>query len=540
MIGNFTYCNPTKLYFGKDSLDRLNDELPKYGPRVLLVYGGGSIKRNGIYDAVLMILRDHGKVVSEVSGVMPNPTLEKLYEGLKIARESNADLILAVGGGSVCDYAKALAVSVHCAEDPWEKYYVRFEEPSCRIIPVGCVFGGAVHDCVSGFMSLRAKGANLPALTQGSLGRWYTQAYSVFLMVLLLLVVAVFINVPANLAAGLAAPAAPDVPWFWVFVGVIFLYYVVATLFPVDKIIGAIYPFFGAILLLGSLAMLGALIWNGLSQPWLFTETEAFRAGMFHDQPIIPCLFVTIACGILSGFHATQSPIVARTMKSERQARATYYGMMIAEGVIAMVWAGAGMAIYNLFPELMAQPATNALMESTRTFLGSWMGTVTVLSVIVLAITSGDTALRSLRLTLAELTHVPQRRFVARLGLCLPLIAIVAALLWWSNLSAESFEWLWKYFAWGNQILAASTLMVCTVWLMRRGVAPWFTLLPGMFMTFVVTSFILWSDPSHAGCPYGLNLPIRIAYAIAGVFTFFAAVSVIRLGSAKPADAEAN
>ncbi len=139
MIGNFTYCNPTKLYFGKDSLDRLNDELPKYGPRVLLVYGGGSIKRNGIYDAVLMILRDHGKVVSEVSCVMPNPTLEKLYEGLKVARESNVDLILAVGGGSVCDYAKALAVSVHCDEDPWEKYYVRFEEPSCRIIPVGCV-----------------------------------------------------------------------------------------------------------------------------------------------------------------------------------------------------------------------------------------------------------------------------------------------------------------------------------------------------------------------------------------------------------------
>ncbi len=398
------------------------------------------------------------------------------------------------------------------------------------IIPIGCVFGGAVHDCVSGFMSVRTRGANLPALTEGSLGKWYAQAYAVFLMVLLLLVVAVFINVPANLAAGLTAGAAPGVPWFWVFVGVIFLYYVVATLFPVDKIIGRIYPFFGAVLLVGSLAMLGALVWNGLADPTLLTETEGFKAGMFKDQPIIPCLFVTIACGIISGFHATQSPIVARTMMSERQARATYYGMMIAEGVIAMVWAGAGMAIYNRFPELMAQPATNALMASTKTFLGSWMGTVTVLSVIVLAITSGDTALRSLRLTLAEMLRLPQRRFVARLGLCLPLIALVGALLWWSNLSAESFEWLWKYFAWGNQILAASTLMVCTVWLMRRGVAPWFTLIPGMFMTFVVCSFILWSDPSHAGCPYGLNLPIRVAYAIAGVFTFFAAAFVVSLG----------
>ena len=275
------------------------------------------------------------------------------------------------------------------------------------------------------------------------------------------------------------------------------------------------------------------LLGAGRARPWLFTETEGFRAGMFKDQPIVPCLFVTIACGIISGFHATQSPIVARTMVSERQARATYYGMMIAEGVIAMIWAGAGMAIYNLSPALMARPATEALMASTQTFLGSWMGTVTVLSVIVLAITSGDTALRSLRLTLAEMLRLPQRRFAARLGLCLPLIACVAALLWWSNLSAESFEWLWKYFAWGNQILAASTLMVCTVWLMRRGVAPWFTLLPGMFMTFVVCSFILWSDPSHAGCPYGLNLPIRVAYAVAGVFTFFAAAFVVSLGGRK-------
>ena len=145
------------------------------------------------------------------------------------------------------------------------------------IIPVGCVFGGAVHDCVSGFMSVRAKGANLPALTQGSLGRWYTQAYSIFLMVLLLLVVAVFINVPANLAAGLTAPVAPDLPWFWIFVGIIFLYYIVATLFPVDKIIGAIYPFFGAILLIGSLAMLGSLVWHGFSDPWLLASTPPSR-----------------------------------------------------------------------------------------------------------------------------------------------------------------------------------------------------------------------------------------------------------------------
>ena len=139
MLGNFTYCNPTKLYFGEDSLGFLDKELAKYGKNVVLIYGGGSIKKNGIYDAVLSALEKNGKSVAEISGVMPNPTLAKLYEGVEIARAHKADLLLAVGGGSVCDYAKAVAVSVHCKEDPWEKYYVRFEEPSCEIVPVGCI-----------------------------------------------------------------------------------------------------------------------------------------------------------------------------------------------------------------------------------------------------------------------------------------------------------------------------------------------------------------------------------------------------------------
>lgn len=139
MFGNFTYCNPTKLYFGEDSLNNLKTELRKYGNNVVLVYGGGSIKKNGIYDDVLRILTESGKNVAEISGVMPNPTLSKLREGIKIAREHQADLLLAVGGGSVCDYSKTVSVSVNCEEDPWEKYFVRFEEPECRLIPVGCV-----------------------------------------------------------------------------------------------------------------------------------------------------------------------------------------------------------------------------------------------------------------------------------------------------------------------------------------------------------------------------------------------------------------
>ena len=139
MLGNFTYCNPTKLYFGEGSVKYLKEELPKYGKNVVLVYGGGSIKKNGIYDAVTSVLKECQKDVAEIAGVMPNPTYDKLCEGMKIAREHKADLLLAVGGGSVCDYTKALAVSVHCTEDPWEKYYLRFEEPDCEIVPVGCV-----------------------------------------------------------------------------------------------------------------------------------------------------------------------------------------------------------------------------------------------------------------------------------------------------------------------------------------------------------------------------------------------------------------
>ena len=139
MLGNFTYCNPTKLYFGKGALRNLSEELPKYGKNVVLIYGGGSIKKNGIYDEICKILRENGKTVTEIAGVMPNPTLEKLYEGIAIVRKANADLLLAAGGGSVCDYTKALSVSAYCEEDPWEKYYIRFEEPTCKILPVGCV-----------------------------------------------------------------------------------------------------------------------------------------------------------------------------------------------------------------------------------------------------------------------------------------------------------------------------------------------------------------------------------------------------------------
>ena len=381
------------------------------------------------------------------------------------------------------------------------------------LIPLGNVLGGAVHDFVGGMMSLRNNGANLPKLINMNLGKGYYRFFSWFMIFLLFLVVAVFVNVPANLINLLT----PTDELFWVSVTAIFLYYIVATLFPVDKIIGRIYPLFGGMLLVGTVVIFVALLAEGISNPAIFTESEAFKAGLI-TQPIIPCLFVTIACGIMSGFHATQSPIIARTMRSERQARSSFYGMMILEGIIAMIWAGAGMAIYNMFPNLMAENPNNVLYYITDYFLGAGMGAVAIIAVIILSITSGDTAMRSMRLSLAEMLNIDQKLFYKRLLLCLPLIAIIAALIWWSNLSAATFGKLWNYFAWGNQVLAASTLLAATAWLIAQGKNYVITLIPGAFMTFIVSSFILWTSPAHGG-PMGRGWELIPAYIAAGVIT---------------------
>ncbi len=410
---------------------------------------------------------------------------------------------------------------------------IKFGKVALLIIPVGCVFAGAVHDFLGGMASIRDNGANLPKLVRDNLGRVYSAVFSWFMVVILLLVVAVFINVTAYL---FDKHFLPDAPFFWWIVGLIFLYYIVATLFPVDKIIGRLYPVFGALLIVGSIAIFGALVVAGAKDPSLLQESQAFldyKANVFDKggrSPLFPLVFVTIACGIISGFHATQSPIVARTMRSEREARATYYGMMIAEGVIAMIWAAAALAMYNLQPEDLKIVPAAVLGHITTHFLGAWMGGVTVLAVVVLAITSGDTALRSTRLSLSEMLHVPQQRLAARLTICTPLILVVAALLWWSNKSAASFGYLWNYFAWGNQLLSATTLMACTVWLLRNGKgfpASLVALIPGMFMTTVVVSFILWTTSAY-GQPYGFGVPLKLAiglgFATSVVFAIYAVV----------------
>ncbi len=421
---------------------------------------------------------------------------------------------------------------------------IKFGKIALLIIPAGCVLAGAVHDFLGGMVSIRSNGANLPKIIQNNLGRRWSAPFVTFLVVILMLVVAVFINIPAQLTAKQFFPGADA---FWGIVGVIFVYYVLATLFPVDKIIGTLYPFFGAMLLIGSVAICGALVVAGFKNPELLREgadflrykSETFDAG--GRSPLFPLLFVTIACGIISGFHATQSPIVARTMRSEREARATWYGMMIAEGVIAMIWAAAALAIYNLFPADLEKAPAVVLGHITTHFLGKWMGGITVLAVVILAVTSGDTALRSTRLSLAEMFRVPQERLVSRITICVPLIVVVALLLWWSNQSAKTFGHLWNYFAWGNQVLSATTLMACTVWLLRQGrgfAKSLVALIPGMFMTTVVVSFILWTSPAY-GQPVGLvpgGMPVKYAVALGALVAVVFAVYVIRIGKrAQPA-----
>ena len=393
---------------------------------------------------------------------------------------------------------------------------IKFGVIAFVIIPIGNIIGGAVHDFLAGMMSLRSDGANLPRLIRENIGEKFYFVFSCFMIFLLLLVVAVFINIPAQLIDGMI----PGRPVFWIAVLVIFAYYIAATLFPVDKIIGSLYPVFGGLLLLGSLAIFVAMLFKLQNAPELLSESAAFTEKMFtaqKGQPLIPMLFVTIACGIMSGFHATQSPIIARTMSSESQARSSFYGMMVLEGAIAMIWAGAALMIYNLFPALMSKAPGAVLGDITGHFLGKYAGTVTVVSVIVLAVTSGDTAMRSLRLSLAEIINISQSKFYSRITLCMPLIVIVSILLWWSNKSASTFNQLWNYFAWGNQVLAASTLAAAAVWLGVRKKNCWIAWIPGGFMTFVVITYILWISPAHGG-PLGFGLELNHAYLFAGFF----------------------
>lgn len=368
-------------------------------------------------------------------------------------------------------------------------------------IVFGSIFAGAVHDYLTGMISLRNNGAHLPQLAEKFLGRSLRHIVNGFALLLLLLVGTVFVTSPSNMINNLFGGDASTLI-FVIFV--IFAYYILATLLPVDKIIGRIYPFFGALLLISAVGIGVSLFAQGYKVP------EMSLTNMHPDGlPIWPLLFFTISCGALSGFHATQSPIISRTTMKESNGRSIFYGMMIVEAVIAMVWAGAAMAIFEPGELLgMIQAGTPALVvqEVATLMLGSIGGTLAILGVIVLPITSGDTAFRSARMIIADYLKIAQKKFSSRLWIALPLFAISYVL---TNMD---FQMLWQYFNWANQTTAVIALFVGAMYLYIKGRNHYIALIPGTFMLYAVWFYILTA-------PIGFKMDGPISYVIATIGT---------------------
>ena len=388
------------------------------------------------------------------------------------------------------------------------------------LLPLGNVLGGAVHDYFSGMISMRNNGYNVPALSRKFLGKGPAKVVMALISVALILVGAVFTNTPAALVnTPILAGSHVSPTLFWVAVAVIFAYYFVSTFFPIDKIIGRIYPIFGALLILASLAIFVGIIPNlNVLDEFCFADIMSNFHKHPAGQPIIPMLFVTIACGIISGFHSTQSPLVARTEVTEKTGRQTFYGMMIIEGLIGMIWAAGGMFIYHQMPELLTGASGVKVLSVLVSTVIPWapISILVVVGVIILAITSGDTSLRSLRLTIAELTGLEQTSVRNRLILTVPMFALCAVIIFWSNLNPEGFNILWNYFSWSNQLMAVCSLSVAVVYLRSKKKNFWIALIPCMFMTFITTDYILWVSPENLkGAPLGFGLDYKTALVIA-------------------------
>lgn len=376
-------------------------------------------------------------------------------------------------------------------------------------IVLGCVFAGAMHDYLSGMLSLRHGGAGLPELVGKYLGGGTRRVMLVFSVLLLVMVGAVFVYSPALIMGGLTASwtgATASSSMLWVCV--IFAYYVVATLMPVDKIIGKIYPLFAFALLFMAVSLFMVLLLKWPSLPELWT------AGLqpMTTQPLFPALFITVACGAISGFHATQSPLMARCMKSEKQGRPIFYGAMITEGVVALIWATVASWFFYDGGAAAVGSTTDAQTPEVVTAVShGWLGALgsvlALLGVVAAPITSGDTALRSARLIIAEFVGLKQTGLRDRLLICVPLFAVTGLLIWYNIADKDGFNTIWGYFGWANQTLAVFTLWTLTVWLTRSGKPFWVALLPALFMTAVCLSFILISKN-------GLGLPLVAGYSV--------------------------
>ncbi|MFI3333549.1 MAG: carbon starvation CstA family protein [Rikenellaceae bacterium] len=395
-------------------------------------------------------------------------------------------------------------------------------------ITLGGVFMGAMHDFVAAMMSLRHNGASLPEVVGHYLGGGARQFMRIFSVLLMVLVGAVFMSQPAELIAthveipveGLAFGATS---WELVIIlGVILIYYVMATLLPIDKIIGRIYPIFGSALLIMALGILGVLLFN--SGTYQIPELTSLTNGIANADkfPIIPMLFTTIACGAISGFHATQSPMMARCIESESETRFVFYGAMITESIIALIWAAIAMAFWGGVSGLNEAIAANGGSAAklidliTSQTLGPVVAAVVLVGVIACAITSGDTAFRSARLIVSDMLGVGQERLLPRLLVSIPLFAGALFIIF-----GLPFGAIWSYFAWTNQTLAVITLWSIVVYLASRRKPIVIALIPAIFMTYVCTSYIFVS-------PLMFSLSNRlVAYGLAGASTLLILVPIL-------------
>ncbi|MBR1807580.1 MAG: carbon starvation protein A [Selenomonadaceae bacterium] len=393
-------------------------------------------------------------------------------------------------------------------------------------IPIGCVLGGAVHDYMSGMISLRNSGEQMPALIRRFLGGGVYSVYNVFVCFLMLLVGTVFIYTPGDLfVAHILHEDASTLTLKVVAVyGVIFTYYLLATLLPIDKIIGRIYPLFGAILLLSAVGIFFGLFVNG------YQLTEVWETGIANIHPygenFIPIFFITVACGITSGFHSTQATMIARTVTNEKHGRIVYYNTMIAEGFIAMSWAGAAMGAVNsgiATNENLFKQAAVVVGIIAQDMLGSIGGMVAVLGVIVLAITSGDTALRSLRIMLGDALKLDNRESANKFLLAMTIFAVVGMVLYFAKSDASGFAILWRYFSWANETIAVFAFAMITVYMIRNKMPYLVALLPGTFYMYVVATYIF-----HA--PIGFGLSYTISYVLAAVASAAYAFSIVKFG----------
>ena len=390
----------------------------------------------------------------------------------------------------------------------------QFGTASYLWIVFGTIFAGAVHDFFSGTLSIRNEGESLPEIVGRFLGTRTKKVMCVFSLILMVLVAAVFVSGPAEIIAGMT-PGWMD-SLFWIIV--IFLYYILATVLPVDKIIGKIYPLFAVALLFMAA---GILIMLYVKSPELPEIWNGFGT-KYEKNPIFPMMFISIACGAISGFHATQSPLMARCMTNEKHCRPVFYGAMVAEGIVALVWAAAATWFFQengVVDQLTGKAYSGAAVATaiSKDWLGSFGGILAILGIVAAPITSGDTALRSARLIAADFLHVDQRPVRKRLLICVPLFLITMGVLIYSLRDADGFKIIWRYFAWCNQTLSVFTLWTITVFLVRSGKNFYIALLPALLMTLVCSTYICIA-------PEGLSLPAGVSYAAGCVILLVALV----------------